>query len=73
MRKDDSTTRYDWGTQCTVRNSAGVSQSMHCCPTGYAMVGLKASSIVAVPLEEAGSRQRAPDLDYYRMARMLAK
>jgi 6-phosphofructokinase 1 len=38
-----------------------------------AMVGLKASNIVAVPLEEAGSRQRAPDLDYYRMARMLAK
>ena len=38
-----------------------------------AMVGLKASSIAAVPLEEAGSRQRAPDLEYYRMARMLAK
>jgi 6-phosphofructokinase 1 len=38
-----------------------------------AMVGLKASDIVAVPMEEAGSRQRAPDLEYYRMARMLAK
>ena len=38
-----------------------------------AMVGLKASGIAAVPLEEAGSRQRAPDLEYYRMARMLAK
>lgn len=38
-----------------------------------AMVGLKASSIVAVPLEEAGTRQRPVDLEYYRMARMLAK
>ena len=38
-----------------------------------AMVGLKASDIAAVPLEEAGTRQRAPDLEYYRMARMLAK
>ena len=38
-----------------------------------AMVGLKASDIAAIPLEEAGTRQRAPDLDYYRMARMLAK
>ena len=37
------------------------------------MVGLKASEIAAVPMEEAGSRQRAPDLDYYRMAKMLAK
>ncbi len=37
------------------------------------MMGLKASDIVAVPLEEAGTRQRAPDLEYYRMARMLAK
>ena len=33
-----------------------------------AMVGLKASDIVAVPMEEAGTRQRAPDLEYYRMA-----
>jgi len=38
-----------------------------------AMVGLKASDIVAVPMEEAGTRQRQPDLEYYRMARMLAK
>jgi 6-phosphofructokinase 1 len=38
-----------------------------------AMVGLKASDIAAIPLEEAGTRQRAPDLEYYRMARMLAK
>ena len=37
------------------------------------MAGLKGSDIVAVPLEEAGTRQRAPDLEYYRMARMLAK
>jgi len=37
------------------------------------MVGLRAPLVVAVPLEEAGTRQRAPDLEYYRMARMLAK
>ena len=37
------------------------------------MVGLKASDIVAVPLEEAGSRQREPDMSFYRMARMLAQ
>jgi hypothetical protein len=28
---------------------------------------------VAVPLEEAGTRQRAPDMEYYRMAKMLAR
>src|SRR5262245_8899480 len=38
-----------------------------------AMVGLKDGGIAATPLEEAGARQRAPDLEYYRMARMLAK
>jgi len=38
-----------------------------------AMVGLRAREVVAVPMEEAGTRQRAPDMEYYRMARMLAK
>jgi 6-phosphofructokinase 1 len=37
------------------------------------MVALKARDVLPVPLEEAGTRQRAPDLEYYRMARMLAK
>ena len=37
------------------------------------MVALKAREILPVPLEEAGTRQREPDMDYYRMARMLAK
>jgi 6-phosphofructokinase 1 len=37
------------------------------------MVGLAAREVVAVPMEEAGSRQRAPDMEYYRMARMLAR
>jgi 6-phosphofructokinase 1 len=37
------------------------------------MVGLKATTIVATPLEEVSSRKREPDLEYYRMARMLAK
>jgi 6-phosphofructokinase 1 len=37
------------------------------------MVGLGAGEVVAVPMEEAGSRQRAPDMEYYRMAKMLAR
>ena len=37
------------------------------------MVGLRAPEVVAVPLEEAGTRQRAPDMEYYRMAKMLAR
>jgi 6-phosphofructokinase 1 len=37
------------------------------------MVGLRAPQVVAVPLEEAGTRQRAPDMEYYRMAKMLAR
>ena len=37
------------------------------------MVALCAREIADVPMEEAGSRQRAPDMEYYRMSRMLAK
>ena len=37
------------------------------------MVGLQAREVVGVPLEEAGARQRPVDLEYYRMARMLAR
>jgi 6-phosphofructokinase 1 len=37
------------------------------------MVGLQAREVLTVPMEEAGTRQRTPDLEYYRMARMLAK
>jgi 6-phosphofructokinase 1 len=37
------------------------------------MVGLQGRRIVAVPLETAGSGVRPPELDYVRMARMLAK
>jgi len=37
------------------------------------MVGLKGREIAAVPLEEAGRGVRSPELDYVRMARMLAK
>jgi len=38
-----------------------------------AMVGLRAREIALTPLVEVASRQREPDLEYYRMARMLAK
>jgi 6-phosphofructokinase 1 len=37
------------------------------------MVALRAPQVVAVPMEEAGSRQRPVDLEFYRMARMLAR
>jgi 6-phosphofructokinase 1 len=37
------------------------------------MVGLRAREVVAVPLEEAGARQRPLDMEFYRMARMLAQ
>jgi 6-phosphofructokinase 1 len=37
------------------------------------MVGLRAQEVLTVPMEEAGTRQRQPDMEYYRMARMLAK
>jgi len=37
------------------------------------MVGLSAREVLPVPLEESGTRQRAPDMEFYRMARMLAQ
>ncbi len=37
------------------------------------MVGLKATTVVGTPLDEVSTRKREPDLEYYRMARMLAK
>ena len=38
-----------------------------------AMLGLRGREVVSVPLEEAGTRQRPVDLEYYRMGRMLAR
>ncbi len=37
------------------------------------MVGLRAREVLPVPLEESGTRQREPDMEFYRMARMLAR
>ena len=37
------------------------------------MVGLRGREIAVTPLAEVASRQRQPDMEYYRMARMLAK
>ncbi len=37
------------------------------------MVGLQATSVLGTRLEEVSIRKRAADLEYYRMARMLAK
>ena len=37
------------------------------------MVGLQAPRVVSVPLEEVCARKREPDMEIYRMARVLAK
>lgn len=37
------------------------------------MVGLHAREVLPVPLEESGTRQREPDMEFYRMGRMLAQ
>jgi len=37
------------------------------------MVGLQATKVAGTPLAEVSTRKREPDLEYYRMARMLAK
>jgi 6-phosphofructokinase 1 len=37
------------------------------------MVGLKATAVTGTRLEEVSTRKREADLEYYRMARMLAK
>ena len=37
------------------------------------MLGLRGRELASVALEEAGTRQRPVDLEFYRMARMLAK
>ena len=37
------------------------------------MVALQAREVRTVPMEDAGTRQRPPDMEFYRMARMLAK
>ena len=37
------------------------------------MVGLNATNVTGTPLADVSTRKRAPDLEYYRMARMLAK
>ena len=37
------------------------------------MVGLRATEVIGTPLAEVSARKREPDLEYYRMARMLAK
>ncbi len=37
------------------------------------MVGLRATTVIGTPLGEVSTRKRDADLEYYRMARMLAK
>ena len=40
---------------------------------GGVMIGLQGRSVIATGLGAVGSRKRDTDLEYYRMARMLAK
>jgi len=37
------------------------------------MVGLRGAQVIATPLEEVSTRKRDVDLEFYRMARMLAR
>jgi 6-phosphofructokinase 1 len=61
-----------WDRLIAARFGVNAVERLHKGESGV-MVVLKASQILAVPMEEAGTRQRQPDLEYYRMARMLAK
>jgi hypothetical protein len=62
VRPWESTTRYDWGTQCTV-SAGSVSQTMHCCPTGWAMTGLRATDHDLLRCNKVTGTLAAPTLD----------
>ncbi len=61
-----------WDRLIAARLGVAAVERLHRGESGV-MVGLKAREIAATPLAEAAGRQRAPDLEYYRMARMLAR
>ena len=61
-----------WDRLIAARLGVAAVERLHKGENGV-MVGLKAPDIIGTALAEVASRQRAPDLEYYRMARMLAK
>jgi 6-phosphofructokinase 1 len=61
-----------WDRLIAARFGVSAVERLHKGESGV-MVGLRGREISATPLAEVASRQRQPDLEYYRMARMLAK
>ena len=61
-----------WDRLMAARFGVAAVERMHKGESGV-MVALKAREIVGMALAEVASRQRDADLEYYRMARMLAK
>ena len=61
-----------WDRLIAARLGVSAVERLHRGESGV-MVGLQARAVVAVRLEDAGTRKRDIDLEYYRMARMLAK
>ena len=61
-----------WDRLMAARFGAAAVERLHGGRRGV-MVGLQATKIVETPLADVSTRKREPDLEYYRMARMLAK
>jgi 6-phosphofructokinase 1 len=61
-----------WDRLIAARLGVAAVERLHGGESGV-MVGLKGREIAATALAEVAVRQRAPDLEYYRMARMLAR
>lgn len=61
-----------WDRLIAARFGATAVEKLHAGGRGV-MVGLHGSRVVEVRLDEVSTRKREPDLEYYRMARMLAK
>jgi 6-phosphofructokinase 1 len=61
-----------WDRLIAARFGVAAVERLHQGESGV-MVGLQGSRVVNVRLEELSNKKREPDLEYYRMARMLAK
>ena len=61
-----------WDRLIAARLGVAAAERLHKGESGV-MVGLQAREIVGTPLAEVAGRQRDADLEYYRMARMLAR
>ncbi|MBI1943473.1 MAG: 6-phosphofructokinase [Betaproteobacteria bacterium] len=61
-----------WDRLIAARFGVAAVERLHAGERGL-MVGLRAPAIIATALQEVCGRKREPDLEIYRMARMLAK